>query len=177
MTGPIGVYEFGPYRLDVPARVLSLRGRPLALPPKPFDLLLLLIERRGRVLERDELIRALWPDTVVEEANLTFQVSTLRKALGEDGAKWIETVPKHGYRFSAPVRETATDGGSTADGPAAVARTRRGWPLLAAVSAAVVALAGFGLWTWSIRSGRSAPTPSTTAVPLTAYPGSESYPT
>jgi Tol biopolymer transport system component len=57
-------------------------------------LLLLLVVRRGRVVERDELIRELWPDTVVEEANVTFQVSTLRKALGEDGSKWIETVPK-----------------------------------------------------------------------------------
>ena len=66
---------------------------------------MLLVERRGRVLERAELIRELWPDTIVEEANLTFQVSAVRKALGEDGSKWIETVPKHGYRFTAPVRE------------------------------------------------------------------------
>src|SRR4029453_11050488 len=98
-------YEFGDFRLDPLARVLSLRDRPIALAPKSFDLLRLMVERRGRGLERGELMRELWPDTIVEEANLTFQVSTLRKALGEDGAKWIETVPKHGYRFTAPVRE------------------------------------------------------------------------
>jgi DNA-binding winged helix-turn-helix (wHTH) protein len=98
-------YEFGAFRLDPLARVLSLRVRPIALAPKPFDLLRLMVEHPGRVLPRDELIRELWPDTIVEEANLTFQVSTLRKALGEEGSKWIETVPKHGYRFMAPVRE------------------------------------------------------------------------
>src|SRR5688572_33500512 len=105
MSDRTAVYEFGGYRLDPRARVLSMRDRPIALAPKSYDLLLLLVERRGRVVERDELIRELWPDTVVEEANVTFQVSTVRKALGEDGSKWIETVPKHGYRFSAPVRE------------------------------------------------------------------------
>jgi Tol biopolymer transport system component/DNA-binding winged helix-turn-helix (wHTH) protein len=179
MSAPGGVHEFGPYRLDVPARVLTLRGQPLALPPKPFDLLLLLIESRGRVLERDELIRALWPDTVVEEANLTFQVSTLRKALGAEGARWIETVPKHGYRFSAPVRETGAgaDGDVSAPARATPGATRAPWRPWAFVSAAVIALAGFGLWTWSARSGRPAPAPSAVAVPLTAYPGSESFPT
>jgi Tol biopolymer transport system component/DNA-binding winged helix-turn-helix (wHTH) protein len=105
MTRQTGAaYEFGAFRLDPLARVLSLRDRPIALAPKSFDLLHLMVEHPGRVLARDELIRELWPDTIVEEANLTFQVSTLRKALGEDGSKWIETVPKHGYRFMAPVR-------------------------------------------------------------------------
>src|SRR5262245_37270007 len=105
MSRPATVYEFGDYRLDPASRLVSLRDRPIPLAPKSFDLLRLMVERPGRVLERDELIRALWPDTIVEEANLTFQISTLRKALGGDGSKWIETVPKHGYRFMAPVRE------------------------------------------------------------------------
>src|SRR5207249_6092487 len=90
MSDRTAVYEFGGYRLDPRARVLSLRGQPIALAPKSFDLLLLLVERRGRVLERDELIRHLWPDTVVEEANLTFQVSTVRRALDAEGSRWIE---------------------------------------------------------------------------------------
>jgi len=88
MTGRTVVYEFGEFRLDPVARVFTGRDRPIALPPESFDLLMLLVERRGRVLERSELIRELWPDAVVEEANVTFQVSTLRKALGEDGSKW-----------------------------------------------------------------------------------------
>ena len=104
LTDRAVVYEFGEFRLDPWARVFTRQHQPIALPPKSFDLLMLLVEGRGRVLKRDELIRELWPDTIVEEANVTFQVSTVRKALGEDGSKWIETVPKHGYRFTAPVR-------------------------------------------------------------------------
>src|SRR5687768_3198788 len=117
MTHRTALYEFGAYRLDPAARVLSLRDRPIALPPKSFDLLLMLVERRSRVLKRDELIRELWPDTIVEEANLTFQVSTLRKALGEDGSRWIETVPKHGYRFTAPVRDVLAEETATVETP------------------------------------------------------------
>ena len=141
-------YEFGGYRLDPRPRVLSLRDRPIALAPKSFDLLLLLVERRGRVLERDELIRELWPDTVVEEANLTFQVSTVRKALGEDGSKWIETVPKHGYRFSGPVREVRPEaecGGRSAAGGREVSRPAAPGRSSATVLAMAVALAALAL--------------------------------
>lgn len=124
--------------------MLSLRERPIALAPKSFDLLLLLVERRGRVVERDELIRELWPETVVEEANVTFQVSTLRKTLGEDGSKWIETVPKHGYRFSAPVREVRSEeNAAVAARPAAAnSRARRARPLIATVLGMAVATRG-----------------------------------
>lgn len=182
MSDRTAVYEFDGYRLDVGARVLSLRDRPIALPPKSFDLLMLLVERRGRVLERDELIRELWPDTVVEEANLTFQVSTLRKALGEDGAKWIETVPKHGYRFSAPVREVRPEAPAAAGTPHAVsAPARRGWSLagIAVATAIVVAAAAFA---FSRRRDAgpvepAAVAPAPIAAPLTSYPGWESYPT
>jgi DNA-binding winged helix-turn-helix (wHTH) protein len=132
MSDRPGVYEFGGYRLEPRARVLSLRDRPIALAPKSFDLLLLLVERRGRVLERDELIRELWPDTFVEEANLTFQVSTVRKALGEDGSKWIETVPKHGYRFSAPVREVRSEANAATQAAPAATKSpaRHSWLLV-----------------------------------------------
>ena len=105
MTDRSVAYEFGEFRLVPLARVFTRQDQPIALAPKSFDLLMLLVERRGRVLTRGELIRELWPDTIVEEANLTFQVSTVRKVLGEHGSKWIETVPKHGYRFTAPIRE------------------------------------------------------------------------
>jgi Tol biopolymer transport system component/DNA-binding winged helix-turn-helix (wHTH) protein len=97
------LYEFGPYRLDCPKRLLLRDGKSLTMAPKTFDLLLLLVESRGRVLTKKELMGALWPDTFVEEANLTFQISGLRKALGDEGAEWIETVPRHGYRFNGAV--------------------------------------------------------------------------
>ena len=77
-------YEFGPYTLDAAKRLLSREGRSLALPPKTFDLLLLLVENRGRVLTKKELISALWSDAFVEDANLSFQISALRKVLDEE---------------------------------------------------------------------------------------------
>jgi Tol biopolymer transport system component/DNA-binding winged helix-turn-helix (wHTH) protein len=94
------LYEFGPYRLDPAKRLLLRGGVGVALAPKTFDLLLLLVESQGQVLTKKELMSALWSDAFVEEGNLSFQVAVLRKALGEEGAQWIETVPKHGYRFN-----------------------------------------------------------------------------
>ena len=98
-------YEFGPYRLDPAKRLLLKDGKSLPLQPKTFDLLLLLVESHGRVLTRGELLRALWSESFVEEANLSFQVSLLRRTLGDQGAECIETVPKHGYRFHGAVSE------------------------------------------------------------------------
>ncbi len=76
-------YEFGPFRLHPLRRVLLRDGRQVALTAKVFDTLVIFVERRGRVLSKDELMAALWPDTAVEENNLTQHVSMLRKALGE----------------------------------------------------------------------------------------------
>jgi DNA-binding winged helix-turn-helix (wHTH) protein len=179
MSDRTAVYEFGGYRLDARARVLSLRDRPIALAPKSFDLLLLLVERRGRVVERDELIRELWPDTVVEEANLTFQVSTVRKALGDEGSKWIETVPKHGYRFSAAVRETRPEENAAAEALPAATKSplRRAWPLVATMLAMAVALAALALWRRQAAIEPPGAPQGSIAVPLTTYPGSEIYPT
>jgi DNA-binding winged helix-turn-helix (wHTH) protein/Tol biopolymer transport system component len=174
------LYDFGAYRLDPLARVLSKGDRPIALAPKSFDLLLLLVERRGRVLGRDELIRELWPDTIVEEANLTFQVSTLRKALGEDGSRWIETVPKHGYRFMGQVREVPLEEAPTIETPplSATFTARRARTLIATLLALAVAFAALG---WLRRQAAVAPQTGTpqasVAVPLTTYRGWEGYPT
>src|SRR2546423_1077742 len=98
-------YKFGPFRVDTLNHVLLRDGETLPLKPKVFDTLLVLIESRGRVLDKDELISRLWPDTIVEEANLTQNIYLLRKALGEDpqGETYIETMPKRGYRFVASV--------------------------------------------------------------------------
>jgi Tol biopolymer transport system component/DNA-binding winged helix-turn-helix (wHTH) protein len=177
MSDRSAVYEFGQYRLDTRARVLVLRGQPVALAPKSFDLLLLLVAGRGRAVERGELIRALWPDTVVEEANLTFQVSTLRKALGEEGSLWIETVPKHGYRFSAPVREVPLETNATASPEGARPAARRSWPIVAAAVAVAAVLAAIVLLRRPPPFETKAALRSPVAAPLTSYPGSEAFPT
>lgn len=102
-----GLYEFGPFRLDADERLLLRGGETVALPPKTFDLLLALVGQPGHLLEKETLLKTVWPDSFVEENNLADNISKLRKALGEgeNGQKFIETVPKRGYRFVADVRE------------------------------------------------------------------------
>lgn len=101
------IYEFGPFRLEVAEHLLSRNRETVQLQPKAFELLLVLVKHHGHLLEKDELLKAIWPDTVVGEVNLANNISILRKALGEgeQGQRFIETVPRRGYRFIAPVRE------------------------------------------------------------------------
>lgn len=101
------LYEFGPFRLDPVERLLLRNGERVALTPKVFETLLALIQQRGHLVEKDRLMKLVWPDSFVEEANLTNNISTLRKALGEgeSGETYIETIPRIGYRFTAQVRE------------------------------------------------------------------------
>src|SRR5262245_40366798 len=100
-------YEFGPFLLDAGERLLLRDGESVPLTPKSFDLLLALVKHHGHLLEKDELLKLVWPDTFVEEANLSSNISLIRKALGEgeNGKKFIETVPRRGYRFVAVVHE------------------------------------------------------------------------
>lgn len=104
-------YVFGPFRIDVNERLLLSQDGAVQLTPKAFDTLLCLVENSGRVLGREELMAQVWPDSFVEENNLAQNISTLRKVLGLDGAKFIETVPKRGYRFVADVKEALGDEG------------------------------------------------------------------
>ena len=99
-------YEFGRFQLISADRVLLREGEPVALTPKVFDILLALVENGGRVVEKDDLMKRVWPNTFVEEGNLTQNISLLRKALGEtpNGVQFIETVPRRGYRFAGAVR-------------------------------------------------------------------------
>lgn len=101
------VYEFGPYLLDPAARLLLRNGEKVTIPPKAFDILVALIENRGRMLGKEELMQIIWPDTFVEQANLAVTISLVRKALGERpcGGQYIETLPRRGYRFAVFVRE------------------------------------------------------------------------
>ncbi|MGQ0835661.1 MAG: TPR end-of-group domain-containing protein [Gammaproteobacteria bacterium] len=100
------LYDFGPFRLNPAEGRLTRDGAIVPLAPKVFEALLLLVENSGHLILKEDLMRKLWPNTVVEEANLAKYVFTLRQALGEgeNDQTYIETVPKRGYRFTAPVR-------------------------------------------------------------------------
>ena len=99
------IYAFGNFRLDVSKRLLFRGGEPISLTPKVFDTLVCLVEHNGKVLSKDELMSAVWPDTVVEENNLGQNISKLRSLLGESPGdhRWIVTLPGRGYRFVADV--------------------------------------------------------------------------
>ena len=99
------LYEFKEFRLDVTRRILLRDGKLVALAPKALETLLVLVENSGRVVEKSELIKRVWPDSFVEEINLTVHISSLRKVLGEtpDEHHYIVTVPRRGYTFVAPV--------------------------------------------------------------------------
>jgi len=150
------LYEFGPFRVDANRRVLLRDGNPVPMSNKAFDLLLVLVGERERVLDKEELLDRIWPDTTVEENNLTVAMSGLRKALGEEpnDRRYIVTIPGRGYRFAAEVRAVASPGkaGEDADSrqpfqvqspapasvpPASAARTK-----LLAIAVAAVAVVG-----------------------------------
>src|SRR5689334_1421320 len=102
---PQGKYRFGPFELNVAERMLQREDSNIPLRGKVFETLCFLVEHAGRLVRKEELLEAIWPDAVVEENNLTQQISVLRKALGEGatGQNYIETIPRIGYRFVAPV--------------------------------------------------------------------------
>lgn len=105
------IYEFSGFRLEEAQQRLLYNGQPVALKPKILDLLRYLIQSRGQLIAKDDLMREVWPDTIVEENNITVSMSILRKTLGEDRQKprFIQTVPRRGYRFVAEVIELSTD--------------------------------------------------------------------
>ncbi len=105
------IYEFGDFRLETAEQLLLRHGEPIPLTPKAFETLLVLVQSSGHLVEKDELMKRVWADDFVEEANLARNVWTLRKALNDDNGehRYIETVPKRGYRFLVPVREIASD--------------------------------------------------------------------
>ncbi len=104
---PTQSYEFGPFRVDAVERVLFHQGQPVNLTAKVFDVLLLLLENSGHVVEKDRLMKEVWPDACVEEGNLTQNIFVLRKvlAMGDEEHSYIQTVPKRGYRFTGHVHE------------------------------------------------------------------------
>lgn len=97
--------KFGGFALKADQSVLELDGRAMQLTPKMFDMLLVLVKNQGRIVEKETFLREVWPDSFVEEGNIAFNIRQLRKLLGDDARapSYIETVPKRGYRFIAPV--------------------------------------------------------------------------
>ena len=107
------IYEFGAYRLDIAEKVLFCQGQAVPIPPKDLETLVVLVERAGHIVGKDELLEKVWPGVFIEENNLARRIFNLRQVLGEgpDGRKYIETVPKRGYRFVGSIR----DRGESAD--------------------------------------------------------------
>ncbi len=154
-------YEFGDYRLDAARRLLARHdGVPIPVTSRVFDTLLHLVANAGRLVDKRELMRAVWGDTVVEENNLTQAISTLRQLLGErpDEHRYVVTVPGRGYRFIAEVRAAAAGDGPDERTPAAAlmapqqpdkraGRSRRQWQAVAGVALlAIVVVIGWLSW-------------------------------
>lgn len=115
----MSLYEFGPYRLDTARRRLMRGGDPVRLTPKAFDTLVALLAHAGEVVDKDDLLRQVWPDTFVEEDTLAQNISTLRRVLGDhaDQPEFIATAPRQGYRFIAPVTLSLPESGRAAPAP------------------------------------------------------------
>jgi DNA-binding winged helix-turn-helix (wHTH) protein/tetratricopeptide (TPR) repeat protein len=156
------VYEFGPYRVDPDERVLLKDRQPIPLPPKVFETLLILVEHSKRVVLKDDLMKMLWPDTFVEEANLSQNVFVLRKALGESAQRphYILTVPGRGYRFAEKVESPGFEAGDLVVESQSIqtvviqAERSQPWLRLAWAGGAVILLAGCLAGYWHYRSAK-----------------------
>lgn len=160
-------YEFGPYRLLPSERLLLRDEDPVALTPKAFEILVALVRRAGRLADKEDLLKEVWPDSFVEESNLTQNIFAIRRVLGtpEDGKGYIETVSKRGYRFVADVR--VVDAGSlmppapaVIEAPPAPAAASSGWSAKhAIVLGGLLALAVLSAVVWKVWRAPSSPPP------------------
>ena len=167
------LYRFGSYTLDADERVLLRDGQPVSLPPKDLDTLLVLVERAGHIVEKEELLEKVWPGVFIEEGNLSRRIFNLRQVLGEaDQRPLIETIPRRGYRFVATVQEDAGSAASVA-APTSEPRQRsasfdlrqrfRLWPLALSAALALIAIL---VW----RHFWQPPTASTPKIMLVVLP-------
>lgn len=143
------LHRFGSYTLDVEERVLFREGKPVALPPKDLETLLVLVENAGHIVEKEELLERVWPGVFIEEGNLSRRIFNLRQLLGvdADGRTYIETIPKRGYRFTAAVLDgdaVDTSSGATASpaqvNPSLSKRSFHLWPLALSIALAATAI-------------------------------------
>jgi DNA-binding winged helix-turn-helix (wHTH) protein len=170
-------YQFGRFHLNRAERVLLRDGELVSLTPKVFDILLTLVENSGHVVSKEDLMKRVWPDTFVEEGNLTQNISLLRKALGETpgGVQFIETVPRRGYRFVAETSEPSNHVPNVAtempavEIPAAavVAASPASRRTPAFVLAAAVVIAGIiGVMYFTSKAGSTSPISSIAVLPF-----------
>ncbi|HEX7137168.1 MAG TPA: winged helix-turn-helix domain-containing protein [Vicinamibacterales bacterium] len=168
MSAEKEIYEFSDFRLDGGQRLLFRRGEVVALPPKAVELLLALLEEPGRLCTKDDLLRRVWPDVVVDESNLSQNIFLLRKALGDDGNRWIVTVPRRGYRFAGELsdglemRQTAPPSGPL-EPPPGPSETKRSSPRFMLAAGAVVVV-GLLVGGWIVRRAFHEPKPEATAI-------------
>src|SRR5258708_3182989 len=139
------IYRFGPFQLDLGQRLLLRGGDAVPLTPKAFDTLAVLVARPGRIIDKAELLKLVWPDTFVEENNLTQNISVLRKVFG--GGDYIETIPRRGYRFlmdvadaSAPVASEPDPHQTPLRAPSHRSRSAWAWGLLVMAAVALLAI-------------------------------------
>jgi Tol biopolymer transport system component/DNA-binding winged helix-turn-helix (wHTH) protein len=191
-------YEFSRFRIDPQERVLLRDGNVVPLTPKVFDTLLLLVEHQRQVVSKDELMKFVWPDSFVEEGNLTQNISMLRKLLGEtaEHPQYIETVPRRGYRFVAPVQEVTNGnldpvipdspeseskvekndraGWSAEPQLGRLGRNKRGASLVLGLLLTIIAGIAFGLYKW-IGLNRPKASPATMTVTRLTYTGKAAH--
>ena len=176
------LYQFGPFRLDPAERLLLHEGQAVPLSPKAFDLLVLLTENSGHLLEKDDLMKKIWPETVVEEVNLAHNISIIRRALASRGDvhEYVETVPKRGYRFVAPVQnlaaknvgQAATEIASREGKEAKTVASMTRWPValagavLAATAVTVLVWLDPGEWRARLLGGHPPPVQTIAVLPL-----------
>ena len=170
----MAVFEFGPFLLEPSTRSLLRQGVPQTLAPKTFDLLLLLVEQRARVVSKDELLQTVWPGTFVEEGNLSQQIFLLRKILSGDGqTEYVSTVPRRGYRFVAEVRERPEASRPLPPEPQPSHARARRFAASLILGALVAGVASLAYMRWG---GSHAENSDARIVSVTALPGLESSP-
>ena len=152
------IYEFGPFTVDPQRELLLRKGEPVALTPKAFQILLVLLRRAQEIVTKDELMQAVWPDTFVEEANLSRNIFLLRKALGEtpQDHRYIVTIPGRGYRFTEsalrlPDPDISLVAASRSNVEIELVERKR-WPWVALALVAIAAI-GVGVWRLSLHRG------------------------
>jgi TolB-like protein/DNA-binding winged helix-turn-helix (wHTH) protein/Flp pilus assembly protein TadD len=179
------LYEFGPFRLDPVEHTLVRDGRSIPLRPKVFDILLVLVENRGHLVNKEQLMSSVWTEQFVEEGNINKNISMLRQALGESdsGYKFIETVPKRGYRFVADVREVnenkntelatsrviSSDSQNGSASPNTQARTKSFNRNLIALFAVMLVISAALLYAGFIRKGSSPAPPAVTSIAVLPF--------
>ena len=144
------MFAFGPFHYDAEQRLLFRQDEVVPLVPKAIDTLHVLLDRRGRVVEKADLMKLVWPDTTVEDVGLARNISLLRKALDDESGQYIETIPRRGYRFVAEAPGEGPGGVPAADLGRGLGSGKRRW--LAVAAAGIVALGGIVYWQFYVPS-------------------------